>query len=60
MIEDEDEPARDGLHHVETQLRETREALEADEVERMALQSVFDGLVREVVIGVYEGAGRRG
>ncbi|KAF4570202.1 hypothetical protein EYR36_010009 [Pleurotus pulmonarius] len=37
------------LQRVEAELRETREALEADEDERLALQGVLDGLVWEVV-----------
>ncbi|KAF4570199.1 hypothetical protein EYR36_010006 [Pleurotus pulmonarius] len=37
------------LQRVEAELRETREALEADEAERVALQGVLDGLVQGVV-----------
>ncbi|KAG9223576.1 hypothetical protein CCMSSC00406_0009688 [Pleurotus cornucopiae] len=50
------------FQRVEAELREMREALEADEAERVALQGVLDGLVQDVVNGVFggDGTGERG
>ncbi|KAF9488346.1 hypothetical protein BDN71DRAFT_467594 [Pleurotus eryngii] len=55
------------LQRLEAELRETREALEADETERVALQGLLNGLVREAVGAGYgmfnaggEGGGRGG
>ncbi|KAJ8694587.1 hypothetical protein PTI98_007246 [Pleurotus ostreatus] len=50
------------FQRVEAELRGVREALEADEAERVALQGVLDGLVQEVVKEMFggDGTGERG